>query len=395
MKGDIHEYKRKLKKSLERLESSKISRANKKAIVDFHQECFAEGLSIARVERYVFILKQIAEILKKDFKRATKKDIIRVMQEIESRDYTEWTKLFYKVALKKFYRWLRGTKEPPPEVAWIKLTMKNGNHKLPEELLTQDDVKKMVEAAKTLRDKALIAVLYESGCRVGEIASLQIKNVSFDKYGALLIVDGKTGMRRVRIINTVPYLASWLSMHPMRGNPDAPVWISENSTEMIKYRTIVKILKNSAKGAGIQKRVYPHLFRHSRATHLAKHLTEAQMKQYFGWVQGSDMASVYVHLSGRDLDSTLLKINGIKVDEKEEQKEETLKPIVCPRCSHSNPSTAKFCQKCGMALDLKTAMELEEERQKADSLMNLLVKDPEVLELLKKKIKELGVDGEL
>ena len=393
MKGDIHEYKRKLNNSLRKLEKSKLSKANKKAIFEFHQECFAEGLSVPRIERYVFILRQIAEILGKDFKKATKRDIIRVMQEIESRDYTEWTKLFYKVALKKFYRWLRGTKDPPPEVAWIKLTMKNGNHKLPEELLTPEDVRKMVESAGSIRDKALIAVLYESGCRIGELASLQIKNISFDKYGAILMVDGKTGMRRVRIINSVPYLASWLSIHPCREDPNSPVWVISGKCEIMKYRTIVKVLKVSAKSAGIQKRIYPHLFRHSRATYLAKHLTEAQMKQYFGWVQGSDMASVYVHLSGRDVDSALLKLNGINIDEGEKEKDNVLKPIACPRCEHLNPPTAKFCQRCGMALDLKTAMELEEERSKADKVMNILVKDPEVLQLLQRKIKELGVDN--
>jgi hypothetical protein len=35
------------------------------------------------------------------------------------------------------------------------------------------------------------------------------------------------------------------------------------------------------------------------------------MKEYFGWVQSSDMASVYVHLSGRDVDSALLKLHGM------------------------------------------------------------------------------------
>jgi len=44
---------------------------------------------------------------------------------------------------------------------------------------------------------------------------------------------------------------------------------------------------------------------------MANYLTEAQMNLYFGWVQGSDMPSVYVHLSGRDVDDAILKANGI------------------------------------------------------------------------------------
>lgn len=42
----------------------------------------------------------------------------------------------------------------------------------------------------------------ESCCRIGEILSLKIKNIQFDEYGIVLTVNGKTGMRRVRIIDS-------------------------------------------------------------------------------------------------------------------------------------------------------------------------------------------------
>ncbi|HDS45716.1 MAG TPA: hypothetical protein ENN68_06465 [Methanomicrobia archaeon] len=49
----------------------------------------------------------------------------------------------------------------------------------------------------------------------------------------------------------------------------------------------------------MKKRVNPHNFRHSWSTHLASRLTESQMEEYSGWVQGSKMLSIYVYLSGR------------------------------------------------------------------------------------------------
>src|SRR3990170_1809035 len=97
---------------------------------------------------------------------------------------------------------------------------------LPEEILTEDDIKKLVESANNLRDKAFILVLYESGCRIGEILSLRIRNVQFDDYGAALIVNGKTGDRRVRIILSAPKLASWIEYHPLKKNTDAPLWVN-------------------------------------------------------------------------------------------------------------------------------------------------------------------------
>jgi site-specific recombinase XerD len=71
------------------------------------------------------------------------------------------------------------------------------------------------------------------------------------------------------------------------------------------------MLGKLVKSCGLDKQVYPHLFRHSRATHLADKLTEAQMKILFGWAGNSDVPSVYVHLSGRDVEEALLRIYGI------------------------------------------------------------------------------------
>ena len=89
------------------------------------------------------------------------------------------------------------------------------NSKLPEDLLTEDNVLEMIEVANHLRDKALVATLYETGARIGEMATLKIKHVHFDDFGAQLTMAGKTGMRRVRTVFCVPYLSSWLATHPL------------------------------------------------------------------------------------------------------------------------------------------------------------------------------------
>lgn len=73
---------------------------------------------------------------------------------------------------KRFYRWLRQTEEYPPEVKWIKPRVADANRKLPEELLTAAEIQEMIQKADIGRDRALIGVLHESGCRVGEIGQL-------------------------------------------------------------------------------------------------------------------------------------------------------------------------------------------------------------------------------
>ena len=104
------------------------------------------------------------------------------------------------------------------------------------------------------------------------------------------------------------------------------------------------------------------------------------MKQYFGWVQSSDMASVYVHLSGRDVDKALLALNGIAVNDDEEQ--EKFRAKTCPRCKLKNSPDSKFCNTCGLTLDLETAIKLDQARGKLDRLFDKLTEDPQKLDKL-------------
>ena len=131
-----------------------------------------------------------AKILNKSFEEANKEDIFNLVQRIEQSRYSDWTKHDYKAMLRIFYKWLRQT-EVPEEVRWIRPGRRRKKI-LPEELITEEEVKRLVESASSLRDKALILVLYESGCRPGKILTLKIKHVQFDEYRAVLIVNGKS-----------------------------------------------------------------------------------------------------------------------------------------------------------------------------------------------------------
>jgi integrase/recombinase XerD len=219
---------------------------------------------------------------------------------------------------------------------------------------------------------------------------MRIQNVEFDKYTAVVRVDGKTGARRVRLTISTPALAAWLSIHPFRNIPDASVWIGVGTVgknKPLTYAGARSILKRLAERAGLKKRIYTHLMRHSRATELATILTEAQMKEHFGWVPGSYMPSTYVHLSGRDVDGAILKAHGISVDE-DSRSGAAITLTKCPRCSKEITSEDQFCPACGMVLDAKVAVQLECERGKADKLMDILMKDDEVRSLLFRKICE-------
>ncbi|MCX6778405.1 MAG: site-specific integrase [Candidatus Micrarchaeota archaeon] len=380
------------------MNDEQVCEENRKLISEFVDRCFADGLTCSRICKLVYAIHRIARYLGKPFPEATKLDIQNVIAQVErSGRYAEWTKHDFKSIMKKLYKWLKGNGEFfPDEVRWIKSSVRNGKRVLPENILTEDEVKLMAEAATHPRDKAFVLTLYESGCRIGEMLSLKIKSVQFDEFGAVLRVSGKTGDRRVRVVCSAPLLATWIDLHPLRADPEAALWTGwqkPHSREGFRYHTMVCTLRELARRAGINRRVYPHLFRHSRATALANKLTEAQMKEHFGWVQASEMASVYVHLSGRDVDEALLKTYGIKTGEA--AKEETFRPKTCPRCKATNSPISKFCQKCGFVLDAETVIEIEANRKNADELLNELMKNDEIKAFLVKKIAELGLSKQL
>lgn len=396
--------KQSLKSEVERLRGSDLSKSNKKVILKFKNFCFAEGLSPLRILKYMIQARQVASWMKVDLVKAKRKDIEKLVAKINKGDRAERTKNDYKVFLKKFYKWLRKTDEYPEEVKWLKTGVKNNNHKLPEDLLTEEDIGVLIEAANHPRDKAIISTLYESGCRAGELLSLKMKNVTFDKFGSVITVSGKTGMRRVRLVSSTPYISTWLNNHPLKNNPEAALWVTIGASRVrgrskknvekgecdpLSYEGLVSMLKTTASKTKVKRKINPHNFRHSRATFLASRLKEAQLKDYLGWTQSSRMAGIYVHMSGRDTDSSILKIYGLK--DEEEKEESILKPVKCTICETLNSSGSRFCSKCGRPLSIETAIEIEEKRKEADEVMSRLLEDKEVQRLLLNKIKNLKI----
>ncbi len=344
----------------------------------FITELQAQGYSEKRIEKYLSALVSIKKRLSVPFIKATKKDVERYAAWLERSDYSPWTKHDRKTILRFYLRWL-GKEDT---VNWMKIKPPK-NDKLPEEVLTEEEIKRMAEAAYTTRDKAFVLGLYESGCRIGEFLPLKLKHVSFDKYGAVLRVSGKTGDRRIRLVFSALPLQRWLEEHPAKNDPEAFLWCkipaySNNPKKKapkrpLNYGTISKLLKELAQKAGVKKKVNPHAFRHARATFMARHLKEPEMREFFGWGKDSEMPAIYVHLSGRDVDNSVLAVYGIK--QAENSQEPVLKVEPCPRCQEGNDPASKFCHRCGLPLGEGFLVEedsLEKRIEKLEEQMKVL-----------------------
>lgn len=356
-----------------------LSKENTDLIKRYDAEMATLGLKKSTRAKQIGVVIDITVRIGKDWNQVTKSDIDSMIRGVidEFGDNlggeTETTR-DYKKCLKPFFRWLKlGTRDyreagDPPEMKSIRL--KQVKDKIVrEQLLTDDDLKKLLDVcADNARDRALFDVHYEAGTRPGEILSLRIKHVKFDKRGAVIHVDGKTGPRPIRLIASVPNLAKWLEVHPMRDDPESPLWIlfdEDNYGMPMTYSAAVAMLYRRLRKAKIKKQVNLKLFRHTAATRLSKHLSESTMRLRHGWTRGSNMPSRYIHLNNADVDEAILKMYGVQDD----SERETLSvPKKCLICNIQNSPDSATCYRCGKPLDLKQALDAEE-KSKSQSFL--------------------------
>jgi site-specific recombinase XerD/ribosomal protein L40E len=382
---DLYNFAGRFELAKVKLEGSQVSAENKDLIFKFIEYKQAQGTGLARCTKYVYILKNFAEgeyaktkSMKKDrsetqtvrdFRELGKEDVQREFAKLEMSDLSESTKRDYKLFVRIFVGWVfhekSGSQEPyDPKEHGYPAIFKGIKVKEPGEtvkasdLLTDVEKQRIIDVAKNLRDKALVGCLDESGMRPGELLSLQVGNVNIEEQYGELSLDGKTGIRPVFIIRNLAYLVQWLDSYG-RKDLNAPLWPDfEKPGEPLSYAGLRQMLKRLAVRAKVKKRVYPYIFRHSEATSDCQEITEPVMRKLYGWSKTSKTPARYQHLSGKDARLARLKQSGLIVEED--------KKLVrlCPRCKKPNPATATMCHACGSVLSLRTAAEIQEDRDK-------------------------------
>ena len=175
---DIHGRVRRLENAFRAIrESGFILPENRELILGFLEFLEAEGLSAARREAYARRLKVIGEYFPKPFREACREDVVALMRKIEARGVSAETVKFYKVVLRRFFKWLRGGEDYPPEVRWLRTGSKNERELPPEELLTERDVERlrrmeMERGELEERLRGLEAELSEAHARIKSLEAL-------------------------------------------------------------------------------------------------------------------------------------------------------------------------------------------------------------------------------
>jgi integrase/recombinase XerD len=403
------QYDKQFEQQLRRLEQEPISEANKELIKRFQDHLFTTGAKQARVAKLTWGMRKIALLLQKDLQSATKADIERVVAAIQ-RDpkYTDSTKSDYKRCLKHFYRWFEDEDERlrnPEELVrteahrlyhYLRKSVKTScplKELDPGSILRDEDIHTVIQkGCRQDYERAFVSLIHESGCRIGELLRIRIKDIQQKDTHWIIRVNGKTGERTIPIRESIPYLAQWMNNHPELNNPDAMLWISMHNRwqgQPLRYIGARQLLHRCFKRAGFiveekdedgkivereLKKLNPHHFRHSRATIDAPNFSEPILCKMRGWVLGSHQVRRYTHLSGKDTEEAFLKSKGLMPTENKTE-EKKLQPCVCGML---NAAEAKFCTRCGKALSIETAMKEQAYMQKAFEVMEKIMKDPEL-----------------
>jgi len=209
-------------------------------------------------------------------------------------------------ALRSFYHYLvrEGfvTSDPMARISTPKL-----DKHLPC-FLTEEEIRRLLLTPDSStpwgqRDRAILEVFYASGVRISELVGLDLEGVNLDS--GELRVWGKGNKERVVLIGTpsVKALMAYLNQgRPklLNGKRNSALFLN-CSGERIHRRAVQKMLKEYAGLAGIDKRVYPHMLRHSFATHLLDGGADLRVVQELLGHVSLSTTQIYTHVSKSQL----------------------------------------------------------------------------------------------
>lgn len=393
----------------------------------------------------VLNLKKLAEFYKtKPFSKMTRQDIVEYLDRLRKPESVDplhqWigTYELTRVILLRFFEWLHCSNRndvsprnrPTPDVMLNIPQIKRREISIykPTDLWTEEDDIVFYKYCPSLRDKCWHAVSRDTGCRVSEMLKIKIKDIVSQRLEngyqiAKITVNGKTGVRDVRLNNAYPRVKDWLSNgHPYPAYPNSPLFcglgrknmgrsISRHTIHAVyaKYKKVhfPKLLKDPLVPEDdkrkirdlLQKPWNPYLRRHTAATEVFKAVKDPKLvNQYFGWSENSNMYRRYSHYFADDsIDAILTVMDGLNPPRSSlasSSNKDLLRPKQCPNCSESNKPEAKFCAKCKFVLSFDAfneAVKSSDEKEKELNAMRGAISNLEkVLPMLMEKMERMN-----
>jgi len=210
------------------------------------------------------------------------------------------------IALRIFFRFLAGKGEVDRDPT-DGLPLPRIERYLPE-TLNELQVEQLIENIDTrvpfgLRDRAMVELLYASGLRISELATARLENIDLDQ--GIVRVTGKGNKMRIVPVGrkACEALAAYLSMERpklVKRRTGSEIFLSERGTRLTTAR-IWQIVKRISRYSGLEANIYPHLLRHSFATHLLGNGADLRIIQEMLGHADISTTQVYTHVDRQRL----------------------------------------------------------------------------------------------
>jgi len=205
------------------------------------------------------------------------------------------------VAIKVFFRFLHLRHRIPEDIAEI-LPLPRVERYLPE-TLNEAQVEQLIESVPVdrplgLRDRAMLELLYGSGLRVSEMAGARLEHLHLEEH--IIRVTGKGNKTRLAPVGSKAceaieqYLAQERPLFVKR-RTGSELFLSIRGTRLTTVRCW-QIVRERARQAGLEQAVYPHLLRHSFATHLLTNGADLRVIQEMLGHADISTTQIYTHV---------------------------------------------------------------------------------------------------
>jgi integrase len=306
-------------------------RTDPATVDEYVEECRAGGLSEASIRRYRYVIKTLDLIGAQSYQpdEMTPKKLADWAKEIRRTQKRADSHIEVAVRFLKWTAW----RQTHPE--WINIphlmpehlrALKQRSRRKPERrempVLTPSQVQSLLDACENTangeRNAALIALLWDTGFRIGEALSMHTRDIFQENdYKGIprwyaYCPHSKTQPRRVVLCDSAPILRAYIKDR----DPETPLWASQKGSPLGYHswksvlNKIVSLAQRADPGIKFPKGSKSHLFRHSRATFLANQgWTEATIMKHFGWTEPS-MAAHYIEQSRIDTGEAFDRMQG-------------------------------------------------------------------------------------
>jgi integrase/recombinase XerD len=219
-----------------------------------------DGLSPKTLKGYKLELKKFADTVKKKTIDVTSADIRVYLSKFEGLKMSSiGTKL---CVLKSFFSWLAG-EEIIQRDPTARLKAPKTEKRLPKALIIEE-LEMLREACNTVRQRAFVEVLYATGCRLSEVQALNKSNINYQSMSFRVIGKGNKEREVYLSFKALYHLKKYLKS---RTDDNEALLVSQRKPhQRLSNRGIQREIAIIAKNAGLEKKVSPHVLRHTFAT---------------------------------------------------------------------------------------------------------------------------------